>query len=119
MQDPGITYRFMERLMEVVGDGADDGQQQAASDDAPTEERSEQQQHQPPMASSWSVTCSMVEVYNDEIRDLLAKEPASGSGSTLEIRRDAEGGLVVRPSVGGLDRPLTNWLGHPSIVLAG
>lgn len=99
--------------MEMVGVDADadndEGrdEQPAASEDAaaPAEERSEQQAPQPPTkpataSSGWRVTCSMVEVYNDEIRDLLAKETGSGSGSsTLEIRRDAEGGLVVRACV--------------------
>ena len=109
MQDPGITYRFLQRLMEVVGDGDEDAQggaqaQQAASDsDAPAEERSEQQQEAPTASSGWSVTVSMCEVYNDEIRDLLAKDPAASGSNTLEIRRDAEGGLVVR-------RPCHAWV---------
>ncbi len=100
MQDPGMTYRFLARLMEVVqGPETEEPppprQHQQAL--APAEERSEGPP--PPQApqagaSGWRVSLSMVEVYNDEIRDLLS---SSGSGSnSLDIRRDAEGALLVR-----------------------
>jgi len=98
--EPGITYRLLVKLMELVGrhkgeDGAEEalglggegeGRMQGERVDARTEDGKDRKHGENAGGKStllgYDVSISMVEVYNDEVRDLLPHSAATPSSIT-------------------------------------
>jgi len=83
-QEYGISYRVMSKMLDLLN----------LRVEASMAGEGEEVSNRVTPAFQYQLQLSMIEVYNEEIRDLLRP---SGPGVNLEARRDGEGVLQVRP----------------------
>ena len=94
-EHPGLSFRSVARLFEVIAGRKDQCPTEVTTPLQPQAPLSEYRMDEV-RALCGQVYLSMLEIYNEEIRDLLNEDQKSAKTAKMEILRDATIGMYVK-----------------------